>query len=127
MARNASQFPTELELEILKVLWRDQPCTVREVRDALSADRDLAYTTVMTVMGIMAKKKYVKRRKQKNTFVYQAIWTAEATSQGMLNDVVDRVFEGSKLAVMQQLLETSDLDDSELSEIRKLLSRRNKK
>ena len=127
MARNASQFPTELELEILKVLWRDQPCTVREVRDALSADRDLAYTTVMTVMGIMAKKKYVKRRKQKSTFVYQAIWTAEATSQGMLNDVVDRVFEGSKLAVMQQLLETSDLDDSELSEIRKLLSRRNKK
>ena len=54
MARPASRHPTELELEILKVLWREGPLSGRQVRDALVPFRDLAYTSVMTVMNIMA-------------------------------------------------------------------------
>ena len=53
MARSPSQHPTELELEILKVLWRIGPATVRTVREELAAVRELAYTSVMTMMTIM--------------------------------------------------------------------------
>ena len=63
MARPTSKHPTELELEILKVLWRASPLTGRQVRDALVGFRDLAYTSVMTIMGIMEDKGYVRRKK----------------------------------------------------------------
>ena len=56
MARPRSRFPTELELDILKTLWRSGPATVRQVREALEPQRSLAHTSVMTVMNIMVDK-----------------------------------------------------------------------
>src|SRR5688500_17679789 len=109
MARPSSRYPTELELAILKILWREGPASGRAIRDALAAMRDLAYTSVMTILGIMARKGYVRRSKRDGAYVYQpAIAEGEAT-QGMLRDLVDRAFNGSAMAVMQSLLETSDL------------------
>lgn len=124
MARSASKHPTELELEILKVLWRIGPATVRQVRDELAAVRDLAYTSVMTVMTIMAGKGYVKRCKDGRSYIYQATYKERRASQSMLQDIVDRVFGGSTTAVMQHLLETSDIDDEELQQIRSLINRK---
>lgn len=124
MARSASKHPTELELEILKVLWRIGPATVRQVRDELAAVRDLAYTSVMTVMTIMAGKGYVKRNKDGRSYVYQATYKEQRASQSLLQDIVDRVFGGSTTAVMQHLLETSDIDDEELKQIRSLINRK---
>ena len=81
MARSTSKHPTELELEILKVLWRDGPLTGRQVRDRLAEVRDLAYTTVMTVMGIMEDKGYLKRKKFGKTFIYSPRVTEAATKK----------------------------------------------
>ena len=124
MSRPASKHPTELELEILQVLWRIGSATVRQVRDELAAVRDLAYTTVMTMMTIMAGKGYVARVKDGRRFVYRALYHEQKASQNMLQDIVDRVFGGSTTAVMQHLLETSDLDDDELKQIRSLINRK---
>ena len=126
MARPASKHPTELELAILKLLWRDGPSSVRHVRDALVAFRDLAYTSVMTIMNIMARKKYVRRTKSGGSFVYRAVLTEESAGGNMLDDIVNRVFDGSAVAVMQRLLETTDLDASELAQIRQLIQRKAK-
>ena len=126
MARSASRHPTELELEILKVLWQLGSATVRQVRDELAAVRDLAYTTVMTVMTIMDGKGYVSRVKDGRSFVYRALYHEQKASRNMLQDVVDRVFGGSASAVMQHLLETSDLDDDELKQIRSLINRKSR-
>jgi BlaI family penicillinase repressor len=126
MPRPASRHPTELELAILKILWRDGPSSVRHVRDELVAFRDLAYTTVMTMLGIMARKKYVRRTKSGVSYVYRAILTAESAGSGMLDDIVQRVFDGSAVAVMQRLLENSDLNPSELAQIRELIQRKAK-
>ena len=126
MSRPASKHPTELELEILKVLWRIGSATVRQVRDELAAVRDLAYTTVMTVMTIMDGKGYVSRVKSGRSFVYRALYHEQKASKNMLQDVVDRVFGGSTTAVMQHLLETSDLDDDELKQIRLLINRKSR-
>ena len=124
MARSASKHPTELELEILKVMWRIGPATVRQVRDELAAVRDLAYTSVMTMMTIMAGKGYVQRSKSGRSYVYQASYQKQRTSRSMLQDIVDRVFGGSTTAVMQHLLETSEIDDEELKQIRSLINRK---
>lgn len=126
MARSPSRHPTELELEILKVLWQLGPATVRQVREALVPVRDLAYTSVMTVMTIMAGKGYVKRNKAGRSFVYEATYHEQKASRNMLQDVVDRLFGGSTKAVLQHLLETSELDEDELKQIRSLINRKSR-
>ena len=124
MSRPTSKHPTELELEILKVLWHIGPATVRQVRDELAAIRDLAYTTVMTMMTIMDKKGYVQRKKDGRSFIYEAKYHEQKASKNMLQDIVDRLFGGSTTAVMQHLLETSEIDDEELKLIRSLINRK---
>ena len=124
MPRPRSQFPTELELEILKALWRLGPSPVRAVRDALAAapePRDLAYTSVMTVMAIMAKKRYVSRRKVDGGYVYSARVARESTAGRMLRDVVDRAFSGSAGAAALNLLNAADVTPDELRQLRELI------
>ena len=122
MARPTSHHPTELELEILKILWRDGPSSVRQVRDALAARRPLAYTSVMTIMTIMTRKKHLRRRKRNGAFTYTACIGEKATLGGMLRDLIDRVFNGSTTAVMQNLL-TDDIDAEELARLRELIDK----
>ena len=126
MARPSSKYPTALELEILKILWRDGPGAVRAVRDALAEHRDLAYTSVMTVMNIMTAKGYLKRAKQGGSYVYRPRVSEQATTRRMLGDLVDRAFDGSAMAVMLNLLETSDIDAEELKRLRALIGRKAK-
>jgi len=126
MPRRTSPHPTELELEILKILWRDGPRSVRDVRDALAPFRDLAYTSVMTIMNIMLRKGYVKRSKEGGYFVYRPRITRESTARRMLGDMVDRVFDGSATALMVNLLETAEIDPDELKELRKRINRKAK-
>jgi BlaI family penicillinase repressor len=124
MTRPASRYPTELELEILKVLWRDGPCTVRQVRAALAeGGRKLAYTSVMTMMTIMTRKGYLKRQKDGRSYRYSPQVAEAETKQGLLGDVVERAFDGSARAVMLSLLETGDIDEAELDELRSLIDR----
>jgi predicted transcriptional regulator len=125
MARPSSRHPTELELEILKVLWSQGPCSVKQIQEAL-ATRELAYTTVMTMLTIMTNKKYVRRTKAGVGIMYEAAIKQDAASGNMLQDIVDRVYDGSVPAVVQQLLESSDLDARELEAIRQLISRKQK-
>jgi BlaI family transcriptional regulator, penicillinase repressor len=127
MARPSSPNPTQLELEILKVIWRDGPASVRQVRDALAnAGRPLAYTSVMTIMNIMTRKKYLRRTKAgasaaTGAFTYAARVREKPTLGRMLRDLVDRVFNGSTAAVMQNLLATTDLDPAELAKLRAMV------
>jgi predicted transcriptional regulator len=127
MARQVSKHPTELELELLKVLWREGPLSGRDVRDRLAETRELAYTSVMTVMGIMEQKRYVKRKKSGKTFIYSPRITEAVTKKRMLKDVVDRVYEGSTMSVVVNLLESADIDPEELKQLRELIKQRSEK
>ena len=126
MARRPSRHPTELELEILKISWRQGPATVRQVRDQLNKLRPLAYTSVMTVMNIMVKKGYLQRSKQGVSYVYRSRISRQTSTRRMLSDLVDRVFDGSASAVMLNLLETADIDQSDLQELHELINRKAK-
>jgi len=127
MARRGSQHPTELELQILKVLWRESPLPVREVRRALASrppGRELAHSSVITILNIMVRKKYLQRTKQGNAYVFRPSVTEKEVGQRMLRDLVDRVFDGSAMTVVLQLLETADVDTDELRKIRQLINRK---
>ena len=124
MARPSSRYPTELELEILKILWQKGPLSVREMQEALDVVRKLAYTSVMTMMNIMAKKGYLKRSKKGKSFIYTPRVKEAETTKGILGDMINRVFEGSTMAVMVNLLEADEVEADELKELRKLIDRK---
>lgn len=127
MPRPASPHPTELELEILKILWREGALSGRQVRDALAvAGRELALTSVITILNIMAGKGYVRRAKRQGVFAYRPKVARQSTLGKMLRDLVDRAFAGSAAAAMLHLLETSDVSDEELHQLRQLIARKAK-
>ena len=121
MARPTSRHPTELELEILKILWRKGALRPREVRDALVGFRDLAYTSVVTIMNIMVGKGYLGREKTGPCFTYKTRVTEQNTTRRMLRDLVNRVFGGSPAAVVVSLLDDADLDEAKVRELRAIL------
>jgi BlaI family transcriptional regulator, penicillinase repressor len=126
MARPASTHPTELELDILKILWRRGPSTVRQVREALAPARKLAHTSVITMMNIMTDKGYLACDAEGNTHIFRAKVSAQSVRKRMLGDLVRRAFDGSAIAVMLNLLDTSNLKDDELAELRRRLEEKEK-
>jgi predicted transcriptional regulator len=124
MPRPASRHPTELELEILKHLWREGPLTGRQVRDLLAAQRELAYTSVMTVLGIMEQKGYVRRKLSDGSYLYSARVSEKSTTRRMLLDLVQRAYDGSIVSALVNLLETADVGDAELHELRELIKKK---
>lgn len=125
MARPASKHPTELELQILKILWRRSPCIARDVQTALAEEgRDLAKTTVITTLNTMVDKQYLSRTKQRNSFLFSPRVSEEDVSRHMLGDVVRRVFNGSTSAVLLRLFDVQKVDEEELKELRRIINRR---
>jgi predicted transcriptional regulator len=124
MPRRASTRPTELELEILKTLWQSSPATVRQVQAALAPWRPLAVTSVTTVLNIMTRKKFLKRAKAGSVYVYSPTVTQTATANGMIRDLINRLFRGSAASLMLNLLSEQDLDEKTLKEIRSALNRK---
>ena len=123
MATKTPLQPTELELQILKLLWAQSPRTARQIRDALAANgRDLAHTSVITTLQKMVGKRQLKQLdpKEGKAFRFSPRVSEQAVSSGMLGDLVQRVFDGSAEAVMLRLFEESDLRDADLKRLRKL-------
>lgn len=125
MPRRASEHPTELELEILKVLWEQAPRPVREIRLALAEQgRDLAHTTVITTLNVMVRKKYLKRTMQGNACLFEPRISREQVSTRMLGDLVDRVFDGSAAAVVLRLFDCADVRPEDLKELRQIIKQK---
>jgi BlaI family penicillinase repressor len=125
MARPASKYPTELELQILKVLWQASPLLARDVQASLASDgRDLAKTSIITTLNTMVTKKYLARTKQGNTYLFSPRITESEVGDRVMGDVVDRVFDGSTSAVLLKLFDVKDVDADELKELRRIIDRK---
>lgn len=122
MPRPSSRHPTELEWEILKIVWSDGAVSGRHVCDALNRTRELAYTSVLTVMNIMVKKGYLTRFKPKGTYLYKASIAERVAVGGLLKDLVARAFDGSASDAMLHLLQDADMDADELKRVRRLIN-----
>jgi predicted transcriptional regulator len=128
MARAESEYPTELELEILKVLWAESPLPVRDVRTKLESEagRPLAHSSVITMLNIMHRKGFLRRVKDGKAFLFSPKVEKQQVTGKIAGDLVSRVFDGSPTALMLNLLETSDVDAEELAELRRLINRKAK-
>ena len=125
MARPAADYPTELELQILKILWQDSPLPVREVRKRLADEgRDIAHTSVITTLNTMVRKKYLKRAKQGKAFLFSPRVIRNEVRRKMLGDLISRAFDGSATAVMLSLFDSVEVDTDDLKQLRRLINQR---
>ena len=113
--------PTNSELEILNVLWRRGPSSVREVHNILDKRRKTGYTTVLKLMQIMAEKGLVTRDEQNRAHVYSALPAESETQRNLVDDLVNRVFGGSAHKLALHALGSKKATPAELAELRKLL------
>lgn len=112
---------TPHELAIMKVVWRLQQATVREVHEALKARRNVAYTTVMTMMRILEEKGYLKRSVGERAHVYSAAKPRHQVVGAMVRDFVDRVFDGASDALLVQLARDNRLTDKQRRIVKRLI------
>ena len=112
---------TEVELELMTILWKIGEGTVNDVLLALPAARKLAYTSVSTILRILEQKGIVGSRKEGRGHVYLPKLEKEAYEASSLRHLVTRVFDGTPAALVRRLLETERLSEEELAEIRVLL------
>jgi predicted transcriptional regulator len=112
---------TDHELEIMKLVWQRGAVTVRDVYEDLLAQRKIAYTTVMTMMGILESKGYLKKSQGDKAYVYKPAQPQSQVVSSMVRDFVNRVFNGSAKPLLVHLAENEDLTPEELDEVRSLL------
>lgn len=123
MARPLSEHPTPAELEVLKVLWERGPCTVRDVLDEFQEQgRRRAYTSVMSLMNVMAEKRLLKRTARGRAFVYESRSPRENTLGQMVGDLWQRAFEGSAATLVTRLLAEAQPSEAELRAIRQVIA-----
>ena len=118
MARPASPTLTKSEQAILEVLWDKGEASVREVADELAKQKPLAYTTVLTMFGILAKKEFVVHRQEGRAFVYRAKITREQARKQALHHLLLQFFDGSPNLLAQHLLSEDGIDRAELKSLR---------
>jgi len=115
------QLPTDAELEILCVLWRLERATVRQVHEALSAQRRIGYTTVLKLMQIMAEKGLVSRDESQRSHVYAPRVSESATQARLLDDLAGRAFDGSAARLVLRALSSRPASAAEIAAIRRIL------
>ncbi|MEZ4444181.1 MAG: BlaI/MecI/CopY family transcriptional regulator [Polyangiaceae bacterium] len=113
------RIPTDGELAILKVLWRDGPATVRQIHDGL--EQATAYTTTLKILQIMHDKGLVTRDTSERSHVYAAAVAEEETQGSLLRSLADRAFDGSASAMVMRALSSEKTSKKELAQIRALL------
>lgn len=108
----------ETEMEVLQHVWALGEATVADVLDRITAQRPVAYTTVMTVMKKLATKGFLDFAADGQTYVYSPARPPEEVRQQILQDLLDKVFRGSPAALVQTLVGNEALDPDELERIR---------
>lgn len=112
---------TETELELMTILWKLEEGSVSEVIEQLPKERDLAYTSVSTILRILEQKGILKTRKEGRGHIYTPHLKKTEYEAKTVKHVVDRVFDGTPVALVRQLLDTVKLDESDLKELKKLI------
>ena len=111
----------ETEMEVLHHVWDLGEATVADVRERILEDRDVAYTTVMTVLKKLAEKGYLTYHKEGRSYVYQPAQSPDEVQHSLLRRLMDKVFKGSPSALVQTLVRREDLSDEERKEIKQLI------
>jgi len=123
MARRKTEHLTPLELEIMHVLWETGPANVQTVQQHLV--RELAYTTVQTMLNILQRKGKVKRTLKDRAYFYKPVVSRSQVLGQHMGDIVERLFGGSAESLVMSLVETKHLTPQKLARLHKLLEETN--
>ncbi|MEM9656815.1 MAG: BlaI/MecI/CopY family transcriptional regulator [Planctomycetota bacterium] len=121
MPRPPATQPTDVELQILRILWDQGPSPVREIHARLEADKGTSYSTTVKMLAVMLRKELVTRDEQAQPHVYRAALTRRRAGKDMLRELVDKVYDGSAMSLVLQALSSSKASPDELAQIRELL------
>lgn len=122
MARPKAKELTERELEVMHTFWELGEATAADVRDALAATgRELAYTTVATLVRILIEKEYLEQVTDERPYQYRPTRSFEDVSRNMLGDVVQRLFRGSRETLLMQLFNSRELTTLERETLLQIL------
>jgi predicted transcriptional regulator len=123
MARPPASQPTEVELQILAILWELGPSPVREIHRRLEAAKGTNYSTTVKMLSVMLEKGLLRRDEMTRPHVYRTAESRVRTQKRMLSTLIDRVFDGSAMTLVLQALSSRAASKSELEEIRRLIDR----
>ena len=127
MTRKSIEELGELQRETVEALWELGGATVREVRDALGErGRDLAYTTVLSVLQKLRKSGWVSHRKRGRAHVYRPASSRSEESGRSVRRLVSQVFRGDPIALFERLVEDEAIGEEELAMLRRMIERRRK-
>ena len=121
MARHASSQPTEVELQILNVLWDQGPQTVREIHNCVGEKKKTNYSTTVKMLVVMFEKKLVNRDDSVRPQIYRAAVTRSVAQKKMLRSLITKAFEGSAKSLVMQALSSQKASKEDLAEIRGLI------
>lgn len=121
MARQPSPQPTEVELQILRILWSRGPSIARDIHDALQEVRQTTYSTTVKMLSVMLEKGLLKRDDDVRPQVYRPASPQQRTQKKMLGDLIEKVYDGSAAKLMMHALSSDKATPEEIAEIRKLL------
>jgi BlaI family transcriptional regulator, penicillinase repressor len=122
MPRTPSKTFTDKELEIMQVIWDLGEATAREIQERLSGDRH--YNSVLTIIRVLERKGHLAHRLQGKAHVYRARQQAETSRSRVLGHMIKQVFGGSAASLVLHLIETGDLTENDLREVRAKIAAR---
>ncbi len=120
MGKNRPALPKS-ELEILRIVWELGEATVRQVLERLPADRELDFWTVQTYLRRLEAKAYLEKRREGRSNVYRAAVKPNSVVSEVLEDFVDRVFDGEAFPLLQHLIHDRGLSSDEIDELQRTL------
>lgn len=119
MARNKSTQLTDGEQSIMEVLWKNGEASVRDITNALSKEKQTAYTTVQTLCKILAEKGYADFRKEGKAFIYIPKITQKEARQSALTTMMNKFFGGSPKVLAQHLMQETDIELEDLEALQR--------
>jgi len=113
--------PTEVELQMLRILWDLGPSPVRMIHARLNAAKGTNYSTTVKMLSVMLEKGLVKRDEQASPHIYRAALSRETAGKRMMRNLVDKVYDGAAMSLVLQALAATKATKGELDEVRRLL------
>ena len=120
--KNSDEALTPLELEIMNVLWETGPANVQTVQGRMKG-RELAYTTVQTMLNILHRKGKVKRQLKDRAYVYRPVLSRQKAVAHAVGEMIDRFFGGSADSLVLNLMEARRLTPEKLAQLQTLAMR----
>ena len=113
---------SDLQMDVMRVIWRDNEATVAKVHQELYPKRGLATTTIATVLTRLEKRGVLSHRREGRQFVYGSLVTEEEVRRSMVSELTQRVFQGDASKLVAHLISENNITNGELESIRKMVA-----